>query len=166
MSFTITCPVVRPTLAPGSTGSNVVTLQQAINARLAILGAPSALRLATDGSYGPRTIKAVKYIQCVAFRSVDGITGPMTWGYLCNGEISLPVLSLGSSNVAVIKEIQRILKFDGFYAGAVDGLFSPATKAAVKAYQVASSLFPDGEIGANTWMKLVLRKVTGGSCNV
>jgi len=166
MPFTITCPTVRPTLNPGSTGSSVISLQQSINARLGILGAPGSLLLITDGNYGPKTTKAVKYIQCVAFLSVDGIVGPITWDYLCNGEISLPVLSVGSNKMVMIKEIQRILKFDGFYTGALDGLFGPMTKASVIAYQAASSLFQDGKVGANTWKNLVLRKVSGGSCNV
>lgn len=141
-------------------------MQQAVNARLGILGAPGTLLLMTDGNYGPKTTKAVKYIQCVAFLSIDGVVGPITWDYLCNGEISLPVLSVGSSNMVMIKEIQRLLKFDGLYTGALDGLFGPMTKAAVIAYQAASSLFQDGKVGANTWKKLVLRKVSGGSCNV
>lgn len=166
MSFTITCPIARPSLNPGSTGYAVTQLQQAINARLGVLGAPGSLLLFADGDYGPKTTKAVKYIQCVSFLSVDGMVGPITWDYLCNGEISLPVLSVGSTKVAVIKEIQRLLKFDGFYTGALDGVFGSNTKAAVMAYQGASSLFPDGKVGANTWMKLVLRKVSGGSCNV
>jgi len=166
MPFTITCPIARPALNPSSTGYAVTQLQQSINARLGVLGAPGSLRLITDGDYGPKTTKAVKYIQCVAFLSVDGIVGPITWDYLCNGEISLPVLSVGSHNMVMIKEIQRILKFDGFYTGTLDGVFGSNTRAAVMAYQGASSLFPDGRVGANTWMKLVLRKVSGGSCNV
>ena len=166
MSFTITCPIARPALNSGSTGYAVTQLQQAINARLGVLGAPGALLLFADGDYGPKTTKAVKYIQCVSFLSVDGMVGPITWDYLCNGEISLPVLSVGSNKIAVIKEIQRLLKFDGFYTGMLDGVFGSNTKAAVMAYQAASSLFQDGKVGANTWMKLVLRKVSGGSCNV
>lgn len=166
MSFTVTCPIARPTLNPGSTGSAVVSLQQSINARLGVLGAPGSLRLIADGDYGPKTTKAVKYIQCVSFLSVDGMVGPMTWDYLCNGETSLPVLSVGSKQIAVTKEIQRILRFDGFYTGILDGVFGSNTKAAVIAYQAASSLFQDGKVGSNTWMKLVLRKVSGGSCNV
>ena len=166
MSFTITCPIARPALNSGSTGYAVTQLQQAINARLGVLGAPGSLLLFADGDYGPKTTKAVKYIQCVSFLSVDGMVGPITWDYLCNGEISLPVLSVGSNKIAVIKEIQRLLKFDGFYTGMLDGVFGSNTKAAVMAYQAASSLFQDGKVGANTWMKLVLRKVSGGSCNV
>jgi peptidoglycan hydrolase-like protein with peptidoglycan-binding domain len=167
MSFTITCPIARPSLHPGSTGYAVTQLQQAINARLGVLGAPGSLLLFADGDYGPKTTKAVKYIQCVSFLSVDGMVGPITWAYLCNGEISLPVLQeFGTPHAAMTQEIQRILKYDGFYTGALDGVFGSNTKAAVMAYQGASSLFPDGIVGANTWMKLVLRKVSGGSCNV
>jgi peptidoglycan hydrolase-like protein with peptidoglycan-binding domain len=162
----IACPLTRPTLSSGATGSDVVTLQQAINARLAILGAPGALTLVADGDFGPKTLKAAKYIQCVAFLAADGIVGPITWAYLCNGENSLPVITLGSTKTVVVKEVQRLLKADGYYSGSVDGIFGPLTTLAIKAYQASLSLTQDGIIGPNTWVSLVLRKVTGGSCNV
>jgi peptidoglycan hydrolase-like protein with peptidoglycan-binding domain len=163
---TIACPTTRPTLSAGATGGSVVTMQQKINARLTILGAPGALTLLPDGDFGPKTLKAAKYIQCVAFLAVDGIVGPMTWAYLCNGENSLPVIAVGNTNTVVIKEVQRLLKADGYYAGLLDGIFGPQTKAAVMAYQASIPVLSDGIIGPNTWVSLVLRKVTGGSCNV
>jgi peptidoglycan hydrolase-like protein with peptidoglycan-binding domain len=167
MVTTVSCPTARPELAQGSTGASVVAMQQAVNARLAALGAPGALTLVADGDFGPKTLKAVKYIQCVAFLAIDGIVGPNTWGYICNGENSLPRLfrTNPQNNAAMLKEVQRLLKADGYYAGAVDGIFGAQTEAAVKAYQRDSSLTQDGIVGPNTWMKLVLRKVRGGSCN-
>jgi hypothetical protein len=72
---TIACPTTRPTLSAGATGGSVVTMQQKINARLTILGAPGALTLVPDGDFGPKTLKAAKYIQCVAFLDIDGIVG-------------------------------------------------------------------------------------------
>jgi peptidoglycan hydrolase-like protein with peptidoglycan-binding domain len=163
---TISCPLTRPTLASGDTGAAVVTLQRAINARLAILGAPGALTLVADGDFGAKTLKAAKYVQCVAFLPVDGIVGPVTWSYLCGGENSLPVIAPGSTKMAVVQEVQRLLKADGYYAGSVDGIFGPQTKTAVMKYQASISVPQDGIIGPNTWVSLVLRKVTGGSCNV
>jgi peptidoglycan hydrolase-like protein with peptidoglycan-binding domain len=166
---TIACPTTRPTLSAGATGGSVVTMQQKINARLTILGAPGALTLLPNGNFGPQTLKAAKYIQCVAFLDVDGIVGPMTWAYLCDGENSLPVIAVGNANAAVITEVQRLLQFDGYYAGSIDGIFGPQTKAAVMAYQASIPLPPvqrNGVIRANTWVSLVRRKVTGGSCNV
>jgi peptidoglycan hydrolase-like protein with peptidoglycan-binding domain len=163
---TISCPLTRPTLSSGSTGAAVVTLQQAINARLAILGAPGALTLVADGDFGAKTLKAAKYVQCVSFSPVDGVVGPKTWAYLCGGENSLPVIALGNTNAVVVKEVQRLLKADGIYFGSLDGIFGPQTKTAVMNYQSAKSLTQDGILGPNTWVFLVLRKVSGGSCNV
>jgi peptidoglycan hydrolase-like protein with peptidoglycan-binding domain len=163
---TISCPLTRPTLSSGATGTAVVTLQQAINARLAILGAPGALTLVADGDFGAKTLKAAKYVQCVAFLVADGVVGPKTWSYLCGGENSLPVIALGSTSAVVVKEVQRLLKADGIYFGSLDGIYGPQTKTAVMNYQSAKSLAQDGVIGPNTWVFLVLRKVSGGSCNV
>jgi peptidoglycan hydrolase-like protein with peptidoglycan-binding domain len=73
---------------------------------------------------------------------------------------------LGSTKTVVVKEVQRLLKADGYYSGSVDGIFGPLTTLAIKAYQASLSLTQDGIIGPNTWVSLVLRKVTGGSCNV
>lgn len=170
MVTTVACPTNRPTLSLGSTSSvtgAVGKLQQAINARLSFLGASSALTLVVDGNFGAKTFTAVKYIQCVAFLAIDGIVGPVTWNYICNGETSLPIISRTSPNpnVQMIKEVQRLLKADGYYAGALDGIFSFQTEAAVKLYQKDSVLVQDGILGSKTWMKLVLRKVSGGSCN-
>jgi peptidoglycan hydrolase-like protein with peptidoglycan-binding domain len=163
---TISCPLTRPTLSLGATGTAVVKLQQAINARLAILGAPGALTLNPDGDFGAKTLKAAKYVQCVAFLAVDGIVGATTWSYLCGGENSLPVIALGSSNAVVVTEVQRLLKADGYYTGSVDGIFGPQTKTAVIKYQASIPVSQDGIIGPNTWVSLVRRKVTGGSCSV
>jgi peptidoglycan hydrolase-like protein with peptidoglycan-binding domain len=163
---TISCPLTRPTLSSGSTGTAVVTMQQAINARLAILGAPGTLTLVADGDFGAKTLKATKYVQCVSFSPVDGVVGPKTWAYLCGGENSLPVIALGNPNAIVIKEVQRLLKADGYYTGSVDGIFGPQTKTAVMKYQASIPVSQDGIIGPNTWVSLVRRKVTGGSCAV
>ena len=43
--------------------------------------------------------------------------------------------------------IQRELKALGLYAGALDGIFGPATKAAVEAFQKSKGLIVDGEFG-------------------
>lgn len=167
MVTTVACPVTRPTLSQGATGTAVVQLQQAVNARLSALGAPSAFILVVDGIFGPKTLKAVKYIQCVAFLVIDGIVGSKTWGYICNGENSLPILSRTNPNndARMVQEVQRILKVDSYYGGALDGIFGGQTELAVKHYQKDSLLPQTGMIDPATWMKLVFRKVKGGSCN-
>ena len=54
------------------------------------------------------------------------------------------------STGAVVKQIQQLLKNQGFYTGAVDGIYGPKTVAAVKAYQKRFGLTVDGIVGTKT----------------
>src|SRR3954470_2214948 len=51
---------------------------------------------------------------------------------------------------AMVKEIQRKLKAGGFHPGAIDGIYGMQTVAAVSAFQIASGLLADGEVGLET----------------
>lgn len=62
-------------------------------------------------------------------------------------------LSEGSKGTDV-KEVQQILKDNGYYSGTVSGTFDAATKSAVKAFQKAKGLTADGIVGTNTRAKL------------
>ena len=52
------------------------------------------------------------------------------------------------------KQIQTALKKAGFYKGEIDGKIGPRTKAAIRAFQKAKKLNPDGVVGAKTWEEL------------
>lgn len=52
------------------------------------------------------------------------------------------------------KQIQAALKNAGFYKGGIDGKIGPRSKAAIKAFQRAKKLNPDGVAGAKTWEEL------------
>jgi hypothetical protein len=60
-----------------------------------------------------------------------------------------------------VKLLQAALKSLGFYAGAVDGSFGPATQSAVEQFQSANGLTADGVVGQQTLTKLK-QQVNGG----
>ena len=53
-----------------------------------------------------------------------------------------------------VKTLQQKLKAQGYLAGAADGIFGPATAAAVKGFQSAHGLTADGVVGPATWQAL------------
>ena len=55
-----------------------------------------------------------------------------------------------AATVRFDKEIQSQLAAVGCYTGADDGVFGPETDAAIVAFQKASGLSPDGELGTQT----------------
>ena len=71
-----------------------------------------------------------------------------------------PVLTPPSTTVPVVedsarvREIQRALKVAGFDPGPVDGHLGQRTKTAVRDFQLAQGLQPDGKVGPRTWSKL------------
>jgi len=73
-----------------------------------------------------------------------------------NGEvkISLPATIYRLTSPCLrgekIKEIQRKLVERGFNLNGADGVFGPSTFAAVRAFQQAQGLVPDGEVGPQT----------------
>lgn len=79
--------------------------------------------------------------------------------------VRLPLLKRGSTGTAV-ESAQLLLIHRGYDCGGrkffgretPDGEFGPATEKAVRSFQTAHSLEPDGEVGAVTWMALVKEK--------
>ena len=64
-----------------------------------------------------------------------------------------PTLRRGMTGSAV-RDLQTRLAANGFYAGAVDGVFGARTEAAIMALQRARGLMVDGIVGALTWSAL------------
>ena len=58
-----------------------------------------------------------------------------------------------------VQRIQAALKEKGFYLGPVDGDFGGGTESALKAFQTASSLDVDGEVGPITWKSLFSEEI-------
>ncbi|BAY24014.1 peptidoglycan binding domain-containing protein [Calothrix sp. NIES-2100] len=55
-------------------------------------------------------------------------------------------------SISAVKDIQAFLKQQGYYTGAVDGIYGSATAASVEAFQQHyANLQNDGIVGRNTW---------------
>lgn len=64
------------------------------------------------------------------------------------------ILKVGSKGTGV-RTLQAALNALGYSAGYTDGEFGSKTEKAVKAFQQAYGLTADGEVGPNTWAKLL-----------
>lgn len=96
-----------------------------------------------DGIFGQKTHSAVIWYQSNNGLSVDGIAGQKT--------------------LAKIKEdvtdVQQKLNDLGYNAGKADGIFGPATRAAVKSFQTDYNLTADGIAGSKTRAALAAASV-------
>ncbi len=152
----------------GSFGRDVSTLQ----AWLSYISDyyPSVPKVTSDGIFGQSTRGAVIAFQRRFGLVDDGIVGRATWNALCevSTEIALSgrfdaypgaPLRLGSSGADVVK-MQRFLNYIGLSYRAiprmtVDGIFGPATRSAVLAFQRQFGLTADGVIGSATWNRII-----------
>ncbi|PWI04926.1 peptidoglycan-binding protein [Streptomyces sp. NWU339] len=128
-----------PTLKAGAKGPEVAALQHLLTAR--------GHSLPADGAFGSATTRAVKAFQRAQKLTADGIVGSGTWSKL------VPTLREGTRGSAV-KALQTLLKARG-QAVTVDGAFSAAVTAKVKAFQKARGLTADGIVGRRTWAALL-----------
>jgi hypothetical protein len=72
------------TLSYGSSGPDVVLLQNTLNSKMPFAVPP----LIPDGAFGPRTLQRVKEFQAANGLVVDGVVGPKTWAALQQGSTS------------------------------------------------------------------------------
>lgn len=92
------------TLKYGSTGSEVKTLQTALNR--------AGCNLTVDGIFGSKTTTAVKILQKEYGLTVDGIVGPQTWEVLVTFMVSWE--DLGKAMHQVIKDMENLPSFKKF----------------------------------------------------
>lgn len=162
-------------LRVGSTGQNVVVLQVSLN-RIA-QNYPAIPKIpAVDGIFGSRTEATVRAFQQIFGLTPDGIVGPATWYEIVRLYTAVTALSelrsQGQQFYAIswaapnslqqgdtgdkVRHLQYMLSVLSEYIPEippvnVDGIYGPATRAAVLAAQRRYRLPETGAVDAATW---------------
>ena len=166
-------------LRVGSSGNDVKTIQLQLN-RIRRNYPAIPLIPNPNGVFGVSTRNAVQEFQRIFNLTPDGIVGKSTWyqlKYIYNGvkrlneltsegltleEVTRPfpeVLQEGETGIDV-QSLQYYLSVISYFSDgavpsvAVDGVFGPATTAAVIAFQNLAELPADGIVGLQTWIRL------------
>lgn len=162
-------------LRTGSTGPSVVVLQVSLN-RIA-RSYPAIPKIpANDGIFGSRTEASVRAFQEIFNLTPDGIVGPATWYKIVRIYTAVTALSelrsqgqqfysinwspptvlqVGNSGQKV-RLLQYMLSVLSEYIPSipslsVDGIYGPATRSAVQAFQRRAGLPETGTVGQTTW---------------
>lgn len=159
---------VTTTLREGSSGNDVLTLQQ----KLKDLGYYTG---ELTGNYGSLTKEAVRLYQRANDLGSDGIAGPKTLSKLNatpstgagsttgtttggttssgvtdeSNKVTNQVLRYGDRG-DVVRNLQQRLKDLGYLAGSADGVFGQATETALRSFQTSNGLDADGIAGSKT----------------
>ncbi|MEW6493705.1 MAG: N-acetylmuramoyl-L-alanine amidase [Cyanobacteriota bacterium] len=121
-------------------------LQQALN-RLKIRD-DNGKPLVEDGSLDKETTAAIKNFQQIVDVTETGIAGATTW-LAINQILAKPILRANHAGGTVVKYIQ-------YRVGAeTDGVYGPGTAATVEKFQKQNGLTVDGNIGPQSWAKLI-----------
>ena len=162
----------------GSRGPQVTQAQVMLN-RIS-QNYPAIARIyPVDGIFGEQTERSVISFQRIFNLTPDGIIGKATWYQLVRlyvgvndlaelesqGQTFYRVNWQGSGTLQEgntgqsVRQLQYMLRVVSDYIDtvpsvAIDGIFGPATQAAVIAYQRHAGLTPDGIVGTNTWHSL------------
>ena len=146
----ITCRVLQVT-SPYMSGQDVYAVQHALVARGFSPGT-------VDGVYGPNTAAAVRAFQTASGLPVTGIVCGQTYVLLNVGCQSVPPCPplpgdcrvLFTANPFMqgldVLAVQQVLRTQGFYAGALDGIYGPNTATAVRNFQASRAILMTGNV--------------------
>ena len=105
----------------------------------------------TDGKFGAGTREAVAQFQSDEELTVTRFVDKVTWARLQSYAQS-PLIHNGQIN---LKNVQLALRKAGYDPGKIDGMTGKQTHEAVKAFQQALGLTPDGHVGLKTMKALM-----------
>ena len=91
---------------------------------------------------------------CVLRYGGEGVTTSARPGPSYEYSVKLGLLKEGMED-AQVKTVQMLLAAKGYQPGQADGIMGPLTAEAVKAFQRAAGLLDDGEVGGDTWGRLL-----------
>jgi Putative peptidoglycan binding domain len=134
-------PVSWPSVRRGDNGADVSTIQHL----LTFHGFPTTV----DGVFGSNTEARVREFEAAHGLTVNGVVDPQTWPVL--------VVTLRRSDSSTAVRAGQVQLNQYGYALVVDGIFGPATEAAVRDFQRQNGITIDGVVGQSTW-----RTLTGG----
>ncbi len=126
--------------------TTVLELQQALN-RLKIKD-DNGKNVVEDGSLDNETKAATKNFQEIVDITETGIAGATTW-LAINQILAKPVLRANHAAGTVVKYVQYRVGTQ------VDGIYGPGTADAVEKFQKQQGLTADGNVGPQTWGKLI-----------
>lgn len=112
-----------------------------------------------DGAMGPRTRSAIRDYQRKAGLPVDGVASKDVLDHM---KFARPEVSAGTGSTApkqaagdpLTRDVQRELLRLGYYGGAIDGLYGPATRQAIERYQYDHGKSVTGNVGQDLLVEL------------
>jgi hypothetical protein len=138
-------PVRAPVKGKASGSGQVRALQCLLSKRGAYAGK-------LTGRVDKRTLAAVRTWQTRVGMPVRAKWNSKAWQSL-HASGATPTVKIGSTGMAV-RRVQRALNVKGGTSGPVDGVYSPATEAVVRAWQAKVGLEQSGVVGVDDWAAL------------
>lgn len=144
----------------GDTGDAVRAVQS-----FGLLRMPGDPPLVVDGDFGPLTAERVRFHQESWGLEQDGIAGQVTWSFLAREMGAWPLVRQGAtqeSNWRVLAA-QHLLREHGATIAA-DGIFGPASGAAIRAFQQTQrAQYISTTVGQLDWPALIKTVRAGDS---